>query len=343
MRVRRDHLSIVLNALFDRGDSRFSIVHPSIELGELATVSLAGHDSSTVRFTTQLQAYQDARDEIINTYPEQVGNDIPRLDQYLKAALASGVIQIKNYDEVKQLLDRYGNPNLMAGHPPVFAGFDTNLLSWRIDRILGLRDLNKGVGYVNGFVLATGVRDELSWDYKCHNTDPFVDAFGEVYSEYWNQPVGDARIGRLGQLAYRSIRDIDQADEIECDRGDENIVAAYDAYNRDRRCQILLFSNDRNFVERARSHTILSQHIAFPDELPRQKTVTWKQIELLIYMYAVIFGVIELPGMSVHSVWRGKDDLDWQYERVKLNCRSPTLKKQIERDLSIVESYDDIT
>lgn len=51
-------------------------------------------------------------------------------------------------------------------------------MPWRIDRILGLNDPDEGIGYVDGFVLTTGVRDELDWDYKYHDTDPFEDAFG---------------------------------------------------------------------------------------------------------------------------------------------------------------------
>lgn len=76
--------------------------------------------------------------------------------KYCKAVLASGIIPIANEDDVTAFVKRYGDPDLMAGHPPVVVGLDTNLTSWRIDEILGLRDPDDGVGYVNGFVLATG-------------------------------------------------------------------------------------------------------------------------------------------------------------------------------------------
>ena len=157
------------------------VEHPAVEIGELLRITLTGHASSEVEFTKSIQKYGEARDEVRQSYPEAVGNDIPEADEYLKAVLSSGLLDIDNLDEVKQLLDRYGNPDLMAGHPPVFAGFDTNLMTWRIDRGLGLNDPDSGVGYVNGFVLATGVRDELDWDYRCHDTAPFEDAFGTEF------------------------------------------------------------------------------------------------------------------------------------------------------------------
>lgn len=256
--------------------------------------------------------------------------------------MSSGIVPIANHDEVANFIDRHGDPDLMAGHPPVVVGLDTNLVPWRIDEILGLRDPEASVGYVNGFVLATGIRDELDWDFKCHDTDPFVERFGDVYEEYWNQPLGSARIGRLGMQTYRKIRDIDQADEIESDTGDEAIVDAYDRYDDDRRSQILLLSNDRNFIERATGHTILGQHVDFPRDLPRTATASWREIEHLLYALAVVFGIVEVPTTTVYGVWRGKEGHDWREQRVKLDCRSPTLEPKLEADLSIVDSYEEL-
>ncbi|MFB6196993.1 MAG: hypothetical protein ABEI52_01820, partial [Halobacteriaceae archaeon] len=278
MRIKRDYLTALLNRLYDHENGTFTITHPANEIGDLLTIELGDVDEVSVRFLMNLEEYTEARQEITRQYPERVADDLPTADEYLKTILASGMIEIANHEEVETFLDRYGDPDLMAGHPPVFAGLDTNLMPWRIDRRLGLRHPTKGVGYVNGFVLATGIRDELDWDYKCHDTDPFVDAFGEEFEEYWNQPLGSARIGRLGLLAYRTIRDIQQADEIESETGDEGIIDAYDAYDRERRSDIILFSNDRTFVERARSHRLLGHRIEFPDTLPSTTTATWRDV-----------------------------------------------------------------
>jgi hypothetical protein len=342
MRVKREHLTILLNHLYDRGDDEFAITHPSREIGDIAKINLGDHDDCTVTFDTG-DDYVAAREDIRRKYPDRVLNDLPDEAELRKAVLASGIIDPANIDEIEAFLDRYGDPDLMAGHPPAFAGFDTNLMPWRIDRILGVHDPEKGLGYVNGFVLATGVRDELDWDYKCHDTTPFENAFGDQYEEYWNQPLGSARIGRLGLLTYRRIRDIEQAIEIQSDEGDGAIINAYDKYDQEYRSDILLFSNDRTFVERARSHRLLGQHVEFPAELPAQTTATWRELEVLVYMLAITFGIIELPGVTVYGVWRGKDELDWQHERLKLDARSPPLHANLEADLSIVETYDELT
>lgn len=342
MRVKREHLTVLLNRLYDRGDREFAVEHPSDDIGELLRISLGEYDNCTIRFTTSSENYAAVRQDIGRRYDERVFEDLPEADQFRKAVLASGVLEPTNRDELETFLDRYGDPDLMAGHPPVFAGFDTNLMPWRIDHLLGLHDPDSGVGYVNGFVLATGVRDELNWDYKCHDTEHFVDAFGPAYQEYWNQPLRSARIGRLGLLTYRRIRDIEQAIEIQSDEGDQAIIDAYDAYDQEYRNDILLFSNDRNFVERARSHRMLGQRVDFPNEFPDEATGTWRQVGILLYMLTVVFGILELPSVTMYGVWRGKDELDWQHERVEVDARSPKLSRSLEGDISIVESYEEL-
>jgi hypothetical protein len=344
MRVKRGHLTVLLNQLYDRGDRSFAVEHPSDEVGELLRVDLDDYDDCTVRFGTDLEEYAGRRQDVGRRYDERVFEDLPDASDFRNAVLASGILEPANGDEIETFLNRYGDPDLMAGHPPVFAGFDTNLLPWRIDHLLGLHGGSAAEGHpVNGFVLATGVRDELDWDYKCHQTDPFVDAFGPAFEEYWNQPLGAARIGRLGLLSYRRIRDVEQAVEVQSDTGDEEIVSAYETYDRENRCDILLFSNDRNFVERARTHRLLGQRVDFPERFPRTATATWREVETLLYLLADVFGVVEVPSTTVYGVWRGKDELDWQHERLKLDARSPKLDDALERDLSIVESYEELT
>ncbi len=339
MHLRRDQLTILFNRLYDAGHERLEVAHPADEIGTLLTVELGSHDDCTVRFDTDRDDYIDATEDIRTSYAEAVYDDLPSPAQYVKAVLASGIIPVANRDEVEAFLERYGDPDLMAGHPPVVAGVDTNLLPWRIDEILGLRDPDAGIGYVNGFVLAGGVRDELDWDYKCGDTDPFEEAYDDRFAEYWNQPVGDARIGRLGLNAYRKIRDIEEADEIDSGTGDEAIVAAYDEYDDEHRNDVILFSNDRNFVERARSHTLLGQHVELPKELPREATASWRQVEQLVYTLAIVFGVIEVPKTTVFGVWRGKDGMDWREERVEVDCRSTTIEPNLYSDLTIVDTY----
>jgi len=87
---------------------------------------------------------------------------------------------------------------------------------------------------------------------------------------------------------------------------------------------------------------MLGHRVDFPSEFPDEATASWDEIETLLYMLAVVFGIVEVPSVTVYGVWRGKDELDWQHERVKLDARSPDLASNLEGDLSIVESYEEL-
>lgn len=41
-----------------------------------------------------------------------------------------------------------------------------------------------------------------------------------------------------------------------------------------------------------------------------------------LYVLAILFGVITLPKATVYGVWRGKGGMDWQHERLEINCQS---------------------
>lgn len=343
MQLGRTDLTMLFNGLLERGHERVPVAHPATEMGELFTIELDDWDDSTVRFATDREGYANSRNDVRLEYPSVVADDLPTADQYVRAAVAAGVVPLANLADIEDLVERYSDPALIHGHSPVYVGLDTNLLPWRVDRILGLRDPDEGVGYFNGFVLATGVRDELQWDGKCADTGPFEAAFGPAFGEYWNQPLGMDRLWRLGQVHYRTIRDIDQATEITSDRGDDAIVSAYEEYQGTNRAELILFSNDRNFVELAQTNNMIGVHVAFPRDLPRTASATWKDLETLLYVYTVLFGVLELPGVTLHGVWSGKEGQDWKRERLKLDCRSPKLADLLETDLHIVEGHEELT
>lgn len=343
MKLLRTQLTLLLNALYEADIERFSLRHPSDEIGELIEFELDSPTGSAARFTLDRDGYAHARDEIDRHHGSPAINDLPGTRDYVNAAVAGGLIPLANRSEIESFLDQYGSPDLNAGHRPVFAGFDTNLLPWRIADVLELRQPNywgdKPV--VNGFALATGVRDELDWDHKHsrNNIRQLEDAFGEEFSRLFNQPAGANRQGRLGEIHYRQLRDHQYADEINCERGDEAIIAGYDQYQQSGRKDILLFSNDRNFVERGRSARILAQHVEFPRSIPSQATVTWTDISNTIYILTVVFGVLEIPKTTLYGVWAGKEGRDWREESLEVDCRSPIVGSTIERGKRIVDSY----
>jgi len=338
MELSRRYLTVLLNALYDTDTSEISIAHPSDEVGELLTIELGDPNSSTIRLSKSLDEYADARSRVNNEYGSQVASELPEPRSYVNALLAGRLHSPDNQDEIDDFLDRYGNPDLTAGHRPVVAGFDTNLLPWRIADVLGLAPGQDSA--VNGFALATGVRDELDWEQKQSDTRALEEAFGREFDALWNQPAGARREGRLGETYYRQLRDHRYADEVVTDRGDEAIVEGYEAYQDDNRKDVLLFSNDRDFVERARSHRVLAQRVELPGNFPSSVEASWTAIQDTIYVLTVLFGVLKLPKVTLYGVWKGKGGQAWQREHLEVDCRSPKVEPLIRRDTTILEAAE---
>ncbi|MFC6954940.1 hypothetical protein [Halorubellus litoreus] len=216
-------------------------------------------------------------------------------------------------------------------------GVDANIIGWRLPEVL---DIDSDTGTqdaaerkpTNGYALATGVKEELDWHYKQYNTHELTAAFGEEFARLDNQPAGANREGLLGLYEYRRLRTHRSVDIIECNTGDDAIIEAYKAYNRESRKTAILLSNDYGFVERGRDAGVPTQHIAYPVDIPRKATGSWTLATELLYYLAVFFGVVVLPKVTVYGVWNGKGGRNWQHEELDLDSRSPKLEPVLQRD-----------
>lgn len=246
-------------------------------------------------------------------------------------------------DDIEEFIQRYGYADLEAGHDPVVLGLDANIISWRLPEVLGIdsetgdtddRDRRP----TNGYALATGVKEELDWHYKQYNTHELTKAFGGEFARLDNQPAGANREGFLGLYEYHRLRTNRTADIVECDTGDEAIIRAYEQFNENSRKQAVLLSNDYGFVDRSVDAGVPAQHIDYPIDIPRKATGSWTQATELLYYLAILFGIILLPKVTIYGVWNEKDGRHWQHEQVDLDCRSPKVAPQLERDLAILDA-----
>lgn len=344
MRLARHHITHLLNALYTDGITSVSVKHPCSDIGELLKIDISDPVQTTVRFTQGALTYQDTREEIHTTYGEQAYNDLPGKETYIRALVASGLVDIENRNEIETFFRRQGYPDLDAGHEPVALGIDTNLLAWRMPDVLRLDPERysdaKDRRPVNGFVLATGIYDELDWRYNHDDTRSLETAFGPEFARLDTQPVGSNREGFLGLSEYRRLRDHRYAETIESEIGDEAIVDAYAEYDRDSRKRVVLLSNDYGFVERARNTDMLAHHVTFPVDIPRKVTVSWDELQETLYTLSILFGVLRLPKVTLYGVWNGKSGDDWQQRRLDIDCRSEKVETKLHRDRMITTEYE---
>jgi hypothetical protein len=334
----------LLNGLADLGTTRIPVAHPSDEIGELLEIRLDDSREATVTISKGRYTYEDAREDVERQYGQAAHDDLPDPQAYVRTLIAGGLFDVANREEIEQFLTRHGSPDLEAGHAPVMAGLDTNLFGLRMPAVLGLdpsrsrrRDGTRPP--VTGFVLSSGVKEELDWYYKHHDTRELTDAFGEAFERLTNQPAGKNRSGFLGLYEFRELMAQRQTDAVESETGDEAIVESYREYADTHRKDVLLFSNDTGFVERATDAGVKAQKVAFPPDVPSETTVQWETLCSLLYVLAVVFGVVELPKVTLYGVWNGKDGTHWEGRELAFDVRSPKLKARLERDQQIVDAY----
>lgn len=344
MKLVRQRVTHLLNALYTEGVTTVDVKHPCPEIGELLSIDIADPVDTTVTFTQGALTYQDTREEIHTTYGERAYNDLPDAETYVRALVAGSLIDIDNRATVETFLRRHGYPDLDAGHEPVALGIDTNLMAYRMPDALQLDPEqysdDAGRSPVNGVALATGVYEELNWHYDHYETRSLEDAFGSEFARLDDQPAGANREGVLGLYEYRRLRDHRYADTIESETGDEAIVDAYAAYDVDSRKRVILLSNDHGFVERTRDEGLLAQHVSFPVDIPRKVSVSWDELRDVLYTLTVLFGVLKLPKVTLYGVWNGKSGEDWQRQRLDVDCRSANVEKKLQRDRAITTEYE---
>ncbi len=345
MEIRRKQLVVLLNALYDQGVESIPIKHPCTDIGELVRIELGDNGRATVRFTQGAITYRDRRETIQTQYGEPAYEDLPDASTYTRSIVASGLVEPNNPSEISEFVERYGYADLETGNEPVVIGLDANIMPWQlptvfdIDSETGSAD-DRGRQPTNGYALATGVKEELDWHYKQYNTHELTDAFGPEFERLDEQPAGDNREGLLGLYEYRRLPMNRAVDIIECETGDEAIVDGYQQFHQDSRKSVILLSNDHGFIDRSIDAGVPAQHVEFPVDVPRKTEGSWTQTAELLYYLAVLFGVLTLPKVTVYGVWEGKDGRHWLDEQLDIDCRSPKIKPELERDLTILDAAD---
>lgn len=345
MQVERRRLVVLLNTLYDQGVKTVSVKHPCPDIDELVQIQLEDDGKATVHFTQGKYTYQDNRETIPAKHGEPAYKDLPDAESYTRTMAASGHVPLRNQDDLLAFIDRYGYPDLEAGNDPVVLALDTNIIAWRLPEVLGFdsetgeKD-DRGRRPTNGYALATGVKEELDWYYKQYNTTELTEAFGEEFARLDKQPAGANREGFLGLYEYRRLRTNRTVDIIECETGDASIVSAYQEFNQTSRKEAILLSNDYGFVDRSIDAGVPAHHVEYPVDVPRKANGSWTQAAELLYYLAILFGVIQLPKVTVYGVWNGKDGRHWQLEQLDLECRSPKVEPPLERDLAILRALE---
>ncbi|MFU8768047.1 MAG: hypothetical protein ACNA7I_10375, partial [Candidatus Methanoperedens sp.] len=158
-----------------------------------------------------------------------------------------------------------------------------------------------------------------------------------------NQLQRDARMARLGAVEYRKLKELQytyevKGDDTMKDNPDLKIVRSYDTLKAEN--DILLISGDKNFSDLANAKNMRVIDVKQPHNVPVELPISWEGACDLIYIAAVVFGMVDVNGVKVEGVWRGKDESNWNYEQVNVKCDGE-LKNKLDKFMRISKSQHD--
>lgn len=332
IKVAVDDLTVVLNAIASTEDE-IMVSHLCDSLGDLYTFEVGDPHESTIRFEKSADQYAAARSRIMG---DQVQAEVPEQNAYIRSFTTS-VLDFANQNDLEDFIGRYTSRDPSEGHRPVYGVLDANLIRWQLGDSLGIEPDNCGL---NGSLLVTGARDELhryGGDEKINNTTELENELHQKYERLFNQFKGQCREQRLGLEHYQYLDSQIYSEEITSDTGDSNILAECEEFRRDSGYDLMFFTNDQNAVEMAREKNILGYHVEFPSSLGDEISASWEEFELLLYVHAMLFGIIRLPKVDLYGVWAGsRGDTSGH---LLVDCRSRQVRHRIERDLASLETW----
>lgn len=330
--VHRNDLTVVLNAIAAE-ETEIKVSHLCDEIDDLYTFEVGPPNDSTIRFEKSADEYGSARSRIMG---DQAQAEVPERDAYVRSFTTS-VLEYENQSDLDAFIGRYTGLDPSQGHRPVYGVLDSNVIRWQLGDPLGIDPNNGGL---QGSLLVTGVRDELhryGGNEKIQNTNELIDELHPKFDRLFNQFKGQPREQRLGLEHYQYLDKQIYSDEITSDREDENILEACEAFKRNSGYDLLFFSNDRNAVSMAREKNILGHRVEFPSRLGRKAPASWSDFSTLLYVHAMLFGIIRLPKVDLYGVWAGSEGDTTG--RVLVECRSQSTQHRLGRDLSVLETW----
>jgi len=346
-------LTAVLNDLYHQGYPCFSLRYPLLDL-DLATFDLDAADT-VVRLTDRAE-YQRRFEDLRSWFQEHderyAIREIPDYTAYKTSLLQAGLIGYQNLDKVKTELLGTLTRNVLKGHPAAFVALDTNILRDRFFSTFVAQEAELKRKPLS-FALTDIIRDELAFTYKYNERDlsgllshPNLTHHRHLVEQFWNQNKLKDRLQRLGHLEFIKIQSSMNFHLCGPTQGmdpaasaDMRIIQSYQNFATTYR-HVLLLSRDFDFIAISEGRPGIEPLMA---ELPRdvlpRGTIGWESLGELIYIWAVVFGCVELVAadnrvLRFFGLWKGKEPTHWNEELVGLEIDGLNLSAAL-RDIHI--------
>ncbi|MEX2753352.1 MAG: hypothetical protein Q6366_016010 [Candidatus Freyarchaeota archaeon] len=337
-----DDLFLFLNGLFSVGIQTFDV--KSLLLNrELFWVKLgkSHRDASYVGGLLKKGDYDALRNRA-----DKFKDEIPEYRDYINMFLASGVIKPHKWKDISEKIVEETGRDPLSAKRAVFLSFDTVALRRRYYTLISnliAKQRSQGARLRAGYVASLGVLRELAGSdkkYERKEISEMCEKFGlsdEVLGEFFNQLKLSDRLINVGFVEYRKMAKKEYFEEVEGEEGDKKIVASLEKFSKQRNIDVIVFTDDKRFVELATAFKITAIRLEKPKDFPEIQIVEWEDVAQLLYTAAVFYGVLEItPETKIYGIWKGKDEKYWNVEQLKIVTQEPRLQKFLEENHKIL-------
>lgn len=284
-----------------------------------------------------------------------IGEEVPRYNVYRDCLISAGVLLPVQWEEICRELLEIIDRDKLRGERSVFISLDTNALVERQYTNVStyLKKARKDREQLKaGYVIATGVISELEkFEEKYSESDitTFKQSLGvdrELADQVFNQLKLKSRILRLGYVEYKKIAAREYFEEIESETGDIGIIKGLEQFSKAKDVDVLVLSEDSDFIEKATSHRLLGIRLDYPAELQSNYKVRWEEIAQILYTTSIIYGSIAIKGKinaKIFGIWKGKKGEHWNNEVLKVKTENRELEEFLAKNLKILEAMNRIT
>lgn len=347
-----DHSALLLNAFYLAGVRRLKVKSFLLNQ-ELFEVNVSDETKEKTAVSFENLVRDENRYEEMRSGFGEWSAEIPTFSGFRGIIYASGILKPLHWKEIsKEILEEVDRDPL-KGMKPIFMSFDTNALvkcrytfiSWFLRKSTPPSRYTRKPGYV----LAGGVVRELenSFEEKYRESDlsAMNRAFKtnrEIIDELINQLRLRDRTFRLGHVEHKEMSSNEYYEEEGSERGDTKIISALKSFSMKKNVDVMVYSEDTDFIEKATSNKLIAKRLDTPTEVPHSiEDLNWNDILQLLQVTAISYGALGITGgdtkIKLFGIWRGKKGENWNRRDLKIKTHNETLKTFLEKNLEILE------
>lgn len=338
MIIPKTYLISLLNELALQS-GRVEVVYPpvgmlfSIDIGNVCTIYTMNH----MDYRTNRNSYLKWKDS-----GSQLNKEIPQASDLKICLYASNILNSDNEGEILDIIKDGISRDLLKGQKPLFIGYDNNSLRHMSNHIVenAVLQLKRHSEGRIGYCLSETVKNELRgrWDVK-YKYEEIKELLKDIKfaKEFLNQPPKDARMARLAAVEYKRIMTLANCQEAPGrGYGDNNIINSYERFRDSRNVDVVLISGDNNFTSMAHEEKMQAIYLKQPQTYTNELETTWEKTVELLYLVSIVFGFIQINGISLYGIWKGKTGDQWDNYKLNLDVDKKEKQSIVFRDIRIL-------